>query len=404
MPFADLYGYDSTENVNFCLQTFFKSQSNDAFAPIYDLLAKYTTAMGLMVNSVNGYRQLLGNTMTASNVFIRRVRDRIQSLLFQIRMSFLKLQVLMNRVYGTMYSIVWMGSSAITAGLNLADNDLIQFLFEFCFAPNTLLRMEDGSTKEIQYVEVGDRLVGGTRVTSTFTFSGERTPMVAIGDVVLSSQHFVQVSSGKWRPAFHHPEAVSHDKIPRLICLNVEGHRFQTASGLWVADYDESSDPQVVAEAQQVAEKALNGGVGMSSSETPVEDYSLGFDSDVLVQLADETWKPARNVQIGDVLTGGATVLGIVEEECEATCLAENALRVSAAQLVLKDGVWQRAIRVFPREEPDIPMVLRQFVTSRAGPLCIRKNAVTVWIRDYREAPIPDMEDAYAEKLQGICP
>lgn len=396
MPFADLYGYDSTENINFCLQSLFKSQSTDAFGPIYQLLAQFATAMGLMVNSVNGYRTMLGNTMTASNVFIRKVRDRVQSLLFQIRMSFLKLQVLMNRVYGTMYSVVWMGSSAITAGLNLADNDLINFLFEFCFAPNTRLRLLDGCSKEIQYVNVGDVLEGGVRVTSTFVFDGHQTPMVQIGEDVLSSQHYVQLPNGSWRPAQEHPQARAVASIPRLCCLNVEGHRFRTAAGLAVADYDESSAPEVVAAAQTVADRVLNGGGPNGASA--VVDYSLGFDPEAHILLEDEIWKPAKDLEIGDLLMGGNTVLGIVQEECKEVCCVRDVLHLSGAQLVFHDRSWRRAVHAYPRA-PVIPSSLFQVITAHAGPICIRKQGITVWLRDYREAPIPEMEDVYAAAI-----
>lgn len=407
MPFAEFYGYDSSENINFCLQTFFKSQSSDAFGPIYELLAKYATAMGLMVNSVNGYRKLLGNTMTASNVFIRKVRDRIQSVLFQIRMSFLKLQVLMNRVYGTMYSVVWMGSSAITAGLNLADNDLIKFMFEFCFAPNTLLRLADGTMKEIQFVEVGDLLEGDIRVTSTFLFDGSKTPVVQIGKDILSSQHYVQTPSGSWSPASQYPDAAPASSLPRLCCLNVEGHRFKTASGLVVADYDESSDPEVVQAAQHVAHSALNGGGSESNmsngaSCSYVRDYSLGFDPDAEVHMSNDTWKSADCVRIGDTLIDGNMVCGIVKEECGNIYHTNEILRLSSAQLMFdeKKGIWDRASRVLPKEGTCASMTLRQIVTEHAGPIHIRKGNVSLWIRDYREVPIPEMEDAYSAELK----
>jgi hypothetical protein len=147
-----------------------------------------------------------------------------------------------------------------------------------------------------------------------------------------------------------------------------------------------------------VASRALHGG---ASEEADAEvDYSLGFDPDAHILLANDSWKPVNRLVIGDVLMGKNTVLGIVEEECSQVCLVNNTLRVSAAQLVFQDKYWRRAHHVFPREEPDIPLVMRQVVTAYAGPLCLRKNGITVWLRDYREAPVPDMEDVYAASVQ----
>lgn len=418
MPFADFYGYDSAENMNFCLQTIFREKGGDVLAPIYDILAKFSASMAIMVNSVNSFRTLMSNFILSTNNFVRQVRDKIQTLFFQVRMNLMKMQYLMGRVYGTMYSIVWMGYSSITAGLNLADNDLVSFLFEFCFAPNTRLRRADGELCEIREVRVGDMLEGGVRVTSVLMFDGSRTPMVQIGEDVLSSQHFIQMpSGGPWRPALHHPDATPVPSLSHLICLNVEGHRFTLASGLTVADYDETDSVTAAAAAQAIAEAALNGGSQASGHASgqpePVADYSLGIDPALEVQLADTTWKSLGHIRVGDRLQGGAVVLGTVEEACADVRTLLGQFHVAAAQLVflhktynaftgapILGGSWVRAAHVLGSEEGK-PATLRHLVLSNTSPFEVRHpvTKLRMWMRDYREAPLPDMEAPYAEAL-----
>jgi hypothetical protein len=98
----------------------------------------------MIMNVAVSIRQLFSSFLAGVNKFIRNVRDRIEALLFSVRMSFIKLNNLMGKVYGTMYAVMWMGTSALAAGNNLANNDLVTFLFEFCFHPDTPIQRGDG--------------------------------------------------------------------------------------------------------------------------------------------------------------------------------------------------------------------------------------------------------------------
>jgi hypothetical protein len=394
MPFAGAFGYNVQENFQFCLNAVFKSKAGEVFAPIYGLLGNFTNIVTLMIDTTLGIRKLFSNFFLSTNSFIRNVRDRIQGLLFQIRLTFLKMQTLMGRVYGSMYSMIWMGSSAVTAGFNLSENSMIKFIFDHCFDPATRIPMADGTVKAIETLRVGDLLAGDKRVTSTFVVDGNSVPAVELQGVRLSSTHLVVGPTGAMIAAGDHPAATPIPSIPRLICLNVEGHRFQTESGLVVADYDESENPAAIQEAQQIAEAALNGG---TAGQT-VTDYSLGLDNNCEVQMADGSWKPITAIQIGDVLMGGNPVHGLVEEEC-ANTLCIDYIELSQAQLLYDpaDGRWKRVANLFGsrRTDKSESTVLRNIITQNTGPLAIRKDGVILWVRDYREAPIPEMEDPY---------
>ncbi len=390
MPFAELFGYDASENFKFCITNMMQAQSSDYFAPIYSLMGEYGTSMGVVVDTINGFRKILGTFKLSANQYFGNVAAKVQSLMFQIRLTFMKMQTLMGRVYGTFYSIIWMGTSAITAGLSLSDNSLVNFMFDFCFHPNTLVRLADGSEQTIDSLQIGQILEGGRRITSRFQFSGTRTPMVQIGPDILSASHMVQ-HAGTWIPASQHPAAVASPSLPVLYCLNVEGHQFVLASGLQVADYDESSHAAVEHQVQTVASAALNGGI-----VTAPTTYTLGFDSTASVQMSDGSWKSASEVKLGDHIVGNQAIVGIVEETC--TPHIHQGFLLAPGQLLHQDGVWKRAGTLgLPTGEPS---VLLQFITDRAGPLLLRDNhGIQHWVRDYREAPLPEMEDPYQAAL-----
>ena len=115
--------------------------------------------------------------------------------------------------------------------------------------------------------------------------------------------------------------------------------------------------------------------------------------------MADGTWKAVSDVRLGDRLEGDTTVLGLVLEATNGVCVhPASDVAVTPAQLLFHGERWQRAATLFPIRPT--PAILHQFITSRTGPMILRgANGKTVWVRDYREAPLPEMESAYVDAL-----
>lgn len=399
MPFAGQFGYDARENFNFCISSILNDQIAEAFAPLYKMLSQFTGILTVMMNAVMGIRKLFSNFFLSVNNFIGSVRNRIQNLLFQIRLSFMKMNNLMGRVFGTMYAVIFMGMSSLTAGSNIAESDLAKFMMEFCFDPETPITLESGKQCAIKDIKIGDRLAALPDahvpvVTSTFVFDGAQTPVVKINDVVLSDQHYVQYE-GAWIPAGNHPNAQRVPSLTQLICLNVSGNTFLVGdAGLVVRDYDEHVSASVVEQTQAIASKALNG-----YADTPtIADYSLGFDPALEVKLACGRLVRADAVKLGDELYGAGRVLGLVQEVCEE-CVSLKGHDVSAAQLIFDQDRW---IRAGTKYETTGPRTLLQFVTEKCGVIVARSDAGhEYFLRDYREVPLPEMESPYEEEFEA---
>jgi len=395
MPFASNFGYDTQENFNYCLTSIFNMKAAEIFTPIYAILGTFTDIITQIMNVALGLRKLFSNFLLGINNFMRNVKDRIQGLLFNVRMSFLKINNLMGRVYGTMYAVIWMGTSALTAGMNVSENDLVKFLLEFCFAPNTPVKLNDGSYVPISELKIGDRLasVNGQvpRVTSVFRFKGDNTPMVRIADVHVSAAHYV-FKNGGWLMAAQHPDAIGAESIPELVCLNVSTHEFRIGEkNLLVADYDEHETAEVVQKTQEYAMKHLN---NRTSPKDSVEDYSLGMDGSVKIRMDDNTWKSLNEIKIGESVWNSGEVLGIVSEKCEDV-VDIHGFAFSAAQTVFDGLNWVRALHYSTTERESA--ILYNLITQRCGTIQVRCGDIQLFVRDYREIADPAMEDEYTE-------
>ena len=400
MPFAGLFGQNASDNFSFCMKQLLNGQASSIFAPIYTILGNFLAIMTTMSNALMSVRTMFANFYGGVNNFIATFQRRIQSLMLQIRLSFIKMQNLMGRVYGTMYATTFMGVSAITAGTNLGDNSLVKFIFATapCFAPDTPIRMADGSRKAIKDIQLGDFLSAvenGNKkgiVTSVFRFDGSKTPMVTIGSYIISTTHYVQYE-GKWIQACQHPSALPTKSISDIICLSVEGNQFlldDARTPLRVADYRESSDPSVLAEAQIIADFALNG----SNENEYIKDYTFGITSELEVALADGRWKRSDMVVIGDVLEGSGRVYGLVHEACQGV-----ASLFGPAQFIWSaaDAKWRRAATLFHVQ--NAPVILYSFFTEGCSTIRVRSESDEYFIRDYAEVPIPEMEAPFENAL-----
>jgi hypothetical protein len=278
-------------------------------------------------------------------------------------------------------------------------------MFEFCFDPSTPVQLADGTYVPISKLQIGDKLARldtGEEpvVTSLFRFQGTRTPMMKIHDVVLSSEHYVVDPSGTWLPAKSHPHSTHTASIPELICLNVSGHTLKIGtSGLIVADYDEHTSPDVIANTQNLATHSLN---GRTNEHRTTEDYSLGIDGSFFVRMVDNRWVPLHSIKLGDCVWNSGNVLGIVKEQCQSV-VKKNANYFSEAQLVYDPNTkqWMRAGICWANLKLPTRTELYSLITEHCSTIQIAgSDGTEYFVRDYREVPLPDMEEAYEEAFR----
>jgi hypothetical protein len=262
--------------------------------------------------------------------------------------------------------------------------------------------MADGTIKALNTIEIGDKLkeINGTNPTviSLFKFNGSNTPMVKIGETLVSKEHFVQYN-GNWRKSCDHPSAIEAESIPELVCLNTDIHILEI-NGTVFSDYDESNNSHVISSTQNLAEKILNSGLYDIGNKS-TSNYDLGLDPNMPVILTNGISKKISEIILGDELLGGNIVLGVVKESCEWIVNMPNGFMVSTSQLVWDTtaNLWRRAAFVYPTkcEKLEEPVILHHLVTSNNI-----IESTEFLFRDYREVNEPDMEKAYENNLVNL--
>jgi hypothetical protein len=416
-PFAKFYGHDLTETMNFCVGQSVKEHAPGVIAPIYKGISEVSGVVDGIMTKVDAVEGGVGGLLKGFESFVINFLNSFRLVGVRIRMSLIAIREIFERVYGTFIAFTYAAISAITFGENLVCNPLVAFIGTIagvdicCFAPDTLVAMEDGSVRQISDVRVGDRLVDDAEVTTTFVFEGKYTDMVSVYGVTVSGNHYLRnPTTGRMVRADKHPAARPAKSHPYIYCLSTSTHRIPVVSlehfrrPIEFADYEESSDPAVVASAQAAAERALNGSDAGAAVGPTVPDYSLGIAPGMQIQMAGGTWRSIALVKVGDHLASGAHVTGVVREECSDVYHTPGGIRITGAQLVHLSGKWVRAAHVFEKVEPETTDVYTHVFVSNNGPFAIANREATemLWIRDYAEWSGPETQEPYDAALAAI--
>jgi len=400
MPFASAYGYNTSENFNYCVQNIFKGQMGEATGPFNTILSTMILNMMRFLQNLNSLRIMLATLLGGITKVFQEFTDRFKLFMSQVQQSALRLQMLMKRVFGTFYAVIYMGMSAISVGNNFSQSFIFQFIDTFCFAPETLVVIEGKGSIPISEVCLGDRFsVGGETVKSVYRFNAVGQTMVLLGSIHVSTNHLVRYKD-QWIMAKDHPDAVPTEPwnggLQRpLVCLDTDTHKIPIGSYTF-SDWDETSESDGAV--MTLAETRLNCTKSVSSSTWL---YQPALDSSIEIRMADGSIKCMDRLVLGDaVSTGTVTGLGkrTVEQVCEIPDSIDSILLVSPSQLVwdIWTGIWIRAGHRYPIKS--CTRTLYTIVVSNSATL---ETSSGTMFRDMLEVHSQDMETPTLEHLMN---
>lgn len=389
MPFASVYGYNTTENFNYCLQNAFNGQVGGVTGPFVGILATMINSISKFLEVLNSLRVMLATVWGGMNRIIQDFSTRFKSLMINIKNTSLRIQILIQRLFASFYSVMFLGLSAVTAGQNFADTFIFKFLDTFCFDPDTPIHTQKHGIIKIRDIWIGDILQDGSRVTSTYKFMAPGQPMVNLGGITVSTNHFVE-HNGKLIDAGEHPDAVpigdwAGDTQRPLVCLDTDTHHIILGDYTF-SDWDETSQSDEAT--MKLAESYLNAGV-ISEKERPWL-YQPALDPQIKVKMEDSSTKTIEELQLGDRLSTG-TVVGLGKRLVDKYCITEEGHFITPSQLLWRNDTWQRAGHLYKviTTSPTNPIVLRTIVVVYSA---IIETDHEIYYRDMCEVHTPDME------------
>lgn len=389
MLFASLFGHDTMENLSFCLGEGFNARASVSVSPFYGILSGFTTTLMTLLTSINSIRMTFANLVGSVSQVFSEFSGRVAALMYRIQGTAARMKFLMGRVFGTMYSLMFMGMSGIKATQNFSNTSIFKFIaFMACFPPETLVVLKNKGSVPMKDVVIGDTLESNdARVTGTVRILGDGQRMIDMGGCSVSASHYVQ-EDGRWilsKDSRKGKQAeVWQGGIERpLTCLVTSTHTLPIGDILF-SDYHETEDADRTT--MNTLLQRLNGGIASTHVHA---NYITGVDPATDILLEDGTYCPAHLITLGTRLRYGI-IMAIIVREC-STFTTYTGETFGYATAIRKGKAWLRGDEMILRKGLCI-----SFAVSPSAMIETRYNC----IRDMFEVHDLNIQTEYASAME----
>jgi hypothetical protein len=394
MPFASLFGHNTKENFDFCMGKTFNNHSMPFLGSTGAMLSQFTTLLTSIFDSISSLRTTVATLGGGINVVFQEFTDRLTNFFFRLRISAIHIKSLIGRMYAVLFSVMYMGMSGITGMSSFTNTFLFSFLNVFCFPKDTLIDVKGKGLMRIKDIQIGDILLPtNSRVTGTFCLFSKGQPMVKLGKVTVSTNHYVMYI-GKPIMAGEHPYAIkipAWDSDEPLYCLNTSNNRIPVDNFVFL-DYDETSEGDK--DTMNFIEGRLNSTT--VNKDYKFKEYCTAIGENTVVKTTKGN-KSAIDVKIGDKLVTGSEVVGLIRREVNEVCYLNNGTIITPATLY-----WNPELNKWERfgEKFDIIQMRVQLISFIVLPNSQIELEDGLRIRDYMELCSPDSEIHYSKHLE----
>jgi hypothetical protein len=262
------------DNFSFCMDQLVKEITSDILSPLMDVFSKHGTLANILGTVLNDIRFVVKVIYDQFMSFISEFLAKYENVAQQVRTVTLHLKQAFQRTNAIILSVVFMGLSVIKGIMNSVDfiikvvliicgimiaiiiilffilfpfmpiiigvlaaiiavavgsiaGEASSYKSGFCFAPDTMIEMSDGSTKPIQQIQIGDKLANNTNVESVLKMSGKGVPLWRINNIFVSGSHLIESAHvpDSWHPVSMDIRAKKTSYTEGYIyCLNTSTH------------------------------------------------------------------------------------------------------------------------------------------------------------------------------------
>lgn len=403
MPFAGVFGHNAKENFEFCMNNIFTNFSMPFLGSIGTIFQQFATMLQSIFSSLNGLRNSIATMGGGINIIFQEFTDRISNFFFQLRLSSIAIKTLFGRLYAVLFSVMYMGLSGVTGVSSFTNTFLFSFLDTFCFPGETELIVQDLIAERgfrrvpIKNVKIGDVLLPGRSiVTATFQFYSKGQEMVQLGKTVVSTNHYV-FHEGRPIMAGDHPHAIrlgpwNSDEL--LYCLNTSDHHIPV-DYLTFMDYDETSEGDK--DTLNFIDSRVNGFTKPKNKDYAYGDSCFAMADHHMIKTKSGV-KAAKDIAIGDKLSTGCEVVGLIRRQITEVCTLPNGVQLTPATLYWnKDDIqWNRCGEDYSWTKEKVEKEWISFVVVPHSQIELEDGTV---VRDYMELCSPDAEQYYSQRL-----
>lgn len=344
----------TSNNFQYCVQNILTNITGYALQPFQYMLQSLTNIFIKLAESIQQIREIINRLRNNFRKFAEDVLSRILNIMIPIQKIFIALIDAFQKIQGVMtgglytmlgsyYTLqslmgaileliikvlvtlaiiivgLWVmpftwpaaaSMSAVFLAISIPLAIIIVFMTEVlhiksskipklrCFDRNTRIYLDNNTFKHIEEIKPGDTIYDGSIVTALMKVTSKGLDMYNLNGIIVSESHIVNYN-GVWLPVREHPLAIKiiNYNEPYLYCINTT-NKIIILNNILFTDWDElyGDNLEFILMINKNITQVLN----------------KGFKPDLKVALKTGE-KQLKDIKIGDALSTGGIVYGIVQ-------------------------------------------------------------------------------------------
>ena len=351
------------QNFTYCTQGILTSITGDMLQPLTYVISTFKSIAEDISNSLNAVRGMFDKIRGFFESISKEIMGRIMNIMAPLQQIIISFKDLIGKIQGTMTGglftalgsyytlksmlgaiaqfiiiiliamaiiivILWIlpftwgaaaAGTAVFLGISIPMAIILQFFSDKlhinglksiphlkCFDKNTYIEMNDGNSRKINDIQVGDILANNNMVTGKIMVETKGSIMYELDDIFVSDSHIVKYGDN-WISVSKHPNAkkCTFYQEPYLYCLNTTNKTIEI-NGYIFSDWDEINDEDIIN-----IQKNTN---HMFNEKNDIHKcLDGGFVGHTEIKLNDGIVKQIKDIRVGDILENNTSVYGIVE-------------------------------------------------------------------------------------------
>jgi hypothetical protein len=171
MPFASMFGHDTSTNFTYCIQNIFSSYVGYILQPIDYLFSTIGSIGGDLTQGINDVRAFFNNIRGFIENIIHSIFGVFLNILIEFQRITIGIKDLFGKLIGVMGTLMFIISGSMmtmNSSWNGPPGEMIRFL---CFDPETKIRLNNDTLVAMKNVPLNSLLKTGTRVCAVMNIS-----------------------------------------------------------------------------------------------------------------------------------------------------------------------------------------------------------------------------------------
>ena len=171
MPFASIFGHNTSKNFAFCIQTMQKGFMDDLLKPVNFNIGLLTDVTDKLTVDVDYARNLMGYFRAQSIDTFKNIFSSMFNMMVEIQRVMIVSKDTVGKMVGNMTAMLHILNGSMMTMESMWDGPPGGLVRAICFHPETKLELVNGKLVEIQHAPLNSIMENNTRILSTMHIS-----------------------------------------------------------------------------------------------------------------------------------------------------------------------------------------------------------------------------------------